>query len=266
MDDRMEHTPAPAPLLARREAFAVAFVELQSATLAYRRAFDCEGMAPATVRRHAYTLRHAPDVVARVRELYAEAAADTIIDTRSRMVRLQTIVEADPAELVSVRAEPCRHCHGIDGAYQWRDPDEFTVALARAIDAQEPHPSDAGGYGYTVHREPNAACEHCAGHGVTRVVVTPTDQLSPGARALLHSIKQKPSGEIEVRLVDRLAASDQLNRMAGVYVDKSVSVVARVDVPDLRHMSREEQLDLLESIKPTRPAPVVIDVAAEPVA
>jgi hypothetical protein len=84
---------------------------------------------------------------------------------------------------------------------------------------------------------------------------------------LLHSIKQKPSGEIEVRLVDRLAASDQLNRMAGVYVDKSVSVVARVDVPDLSRMSREEQLDLLESIKPTRPAPpapVVIDVTPEP--
>jgi phage terminase small subunit len=268
MDLGMEHT---APLLAKREAFAAAFVELQSATLAYRRVYDCSGMLPATARRKAYDLRHAPDVAARVRELYAEAAADTIVDTRSRMVRLQSIVEADPSELVSIVREACRRCHSAGHHYHWIDSDEFSIALARAIDAREALPDDLGGYGFTPHVDPHPSCPECHGHGVTRVVVTPTDQLSPGARALLHSIKQKPSGEIEVRLVDRLAASDQLNRMAGVYVDKSVSVTAHVNVPSLAEIASDpaKAADFLESIRPTRPAPIdveAVDVTPEPAA
>jgi hypothetical protein len=128
------------------------------------------------------------------------------------------------------------------------------VAAAKAIDAREPIPSDAGGFGFTVHREPNDACEHCRGDGVARVTVTPTDQLSPAARRLLKGVRQKASGEITVLLHDQLAASDQLNKMQGVYVDRSVTLNVSATVPELRDMSREEQLDLLESIKPTRPA------------
>jgi hypothetical protein len=223
------HTETRAPLLAKREAFAVAFVELQSATRAYRAVYDCAGMAPLTVRRKAYDLRHSADVAARVRELYDEAAADTMLSARARMARLQAIVEADPGELVRVVAEPCRYCHGVDGKYQWRDADEFTLAVARAFDDRKPLPSDAGGYGFTVHSEPNPTCEECRGDGVARVVVTPTDQLSPAARALLKGVRQKASGEVTVLLHDQLAASDQLNKMAGMYVDKSLNINANVN-------------------------------------
>src|SRR5262245_29757540 len=80
----------------KREAFAVAFVEMQSATGAYRAEYDCTGMLPSTVRQRAYELRHSADVAARIRALYDEAAKGTTISARARMVRLQNIIDADP--------------------------------------------------------------------------------------------------------------------------------------------------------------------------
>ncbi len=247
-----------APLLAQREAFAVAFVELRSATAAYRRAYNCAGMKAATVRHEAYQLRHAPDVAARVRELYAEAAEGTIVDTRSRMVALQEIVDADPSELVRVVAEACRRCHGIGHRWQWIDHDEFAEAWARALDDGEPLPSDAGGYGYSHEVAPAPGCHGCHGNGVTRVVVTPTDELSPAARRLLKGVRQKASGEITVMMHDQLAAADQLNKMAGVYIDRSVSLNVNANVPDFRDIVSDpaKALDFLESIAPTKPATV----------
>jgi hypothetical protein len=103
----------------KQEQFAQHFAAHGNATAAYRAAFDCAGMLPGTVHRRAYELAHDPAVAARVRELLAAAAEGAIVDARSRMVRLQSIVNADPSELVRVTAEPCRHCHGISGAYQW---------------------------------------------------------------------------------------------------------------------------------------------------
>src|SRR5262249_35770744 len=86
--DTDAHTEPPGPLLAKREAFAVAFVDLQSATLAYRATYDCTGMLPSTVRQRAYELRHSADVAARIRALYDEAARGTTISARARMVQL----------------------------------------------------------------------------------------------------------------------------------------------------------------------------------
>lgn len=102
---------------------------------------------------------------------------------------------------------------------------------------------------------------------MTRVSVTPTDKLSPAARRLLKSVRQKASGEITVVLHDALAAADMLNKMQGVYVDRSVSLSVSATVPDLKDMSRDDMLDMLESIRPTRPVspePVTIDVTPEP--
>jgi phage terminase small subunit len=242
------------------EHFAQHFAANGNATAAYRAAFECSGMLPATVRQRAYELAHDPIVAARVRELLAVAAEGTTISARARMVRLQDIAEADPSELVRVIAEPCRYCHGAAHRYQWRDADEYALACARELDEaveQRRAPkllSDAGGYGYTHAAEPHAACPECRGDGVTRVSVTPTDQLSPAARRLLKGVRQKASGEITVLLHDQLAASDQLNKMQGVYVDRSVSLNVSATVPELRDMTHEQALDFLESIKPTRPA------------
>src|SRR6202043_1667290 len=134
-----------------------------SAAKAYREAFDCAAMKPATIRQRAYELVHEPAVAARVRELLVQAAEGTTISARARMVRLQEIVEASPDELVSIVAEPCPQC--------WTD----TLAIAAALDRGDVPDT----------RAPQDDCATCKGHGVLRVVITPTDQLSPAARKLL---------------------------------------------------------------------------------
>lgn len=241
-------------LTGKQENFAQHYAAHGNATAAYRAAFDCSGpIAPATVRQRAHELVHSPGVAARVRELVALAAEGTTIDTRSRMVRLQDIVEADPGELVRTVNEACRHCNGAGHAYQWIDTDEYCTACDDAQRAGQPLPSCDGGFGYTPHAEPSESCTKCHGDGTTRVVITPTDKLSPGARRLLKSIRQKGTGEIVITLHDQLAAADMLNKMAGVYVDRSMSLNVNANVPALKDMTREEALDFLESLRPTTP-------------
>ena len=209
------------------EHFAQLYASHGSAAKAYREAFDCAAMKPATIRQRAYELVHEPAVAARVRELLVQAAEGTTISARARMVRLQEIVEANPDELVSVVAEPCAEC--------WVD----TMALAAALCRGEVPDTD----------NPNDQCKACKGHGVRRVVITPTDQLSPAARKLLKSVRQKPDGSIEVHMHDQLQAADMLNKMQGVYVDRSVAVTVNA-TPALDKMSRDEQLAFLHTLKP----------------
>ena len=136
---------------------------------------------------------------------------------------LQDIVEANPDELVSIVAEPCAHC--------WADP----LALAAVLDRGEIPDTTS----------PQEDCKHCKGHGARRVVITPTDQLSPSARKLLKSVRQKPDGTIEVHMHDQLAASDQLNRMQGAYIERSVSVTAHVHVEPLKDMTPAEIAEMI---------------------
>lgn len=249
----------PAALRPKQETFAQRYAAHGNAARAYREAFDCApDIRPATVRQRAYELAHEPTVAARVRELLAEAAQGTTISARTRMVRLQEITEADPGELVRIVAESCRQCHGISHQHQWRDEMEYALALAQALDENaklpqelwKPLPTDAGGYGFDPHRAPYDGCPVCHGYGVTRVAITPTDQLSPSARKLLKGVRAKADGTVEVQMHDQLAASDQLNKMQGVYVDRSVSINANVNVPAPKDWSHEESLAFLQSLKP----------------
>lgn len=230
-----------APLMRPKlERFAQRLAATGNASRAYRESYAAADMKPPTVARRAYELAHDPAVERRVRELLAAAAGDTATDIAARIVRLRSIVEADSADVVKAVTEPCRRCWGALGLYQWRDATEFAEACAVALDEAAEHgrplrlPSDAGGYGYTVHKDANPHCEHCGGRGHVRLQLTPSDQLPAGARALVRSIKQKPSGEIEVTFVDRLAASDQLNKIQGAYApERHLNINANIDPNDL---------------------------------
>lgn len=252
----------PAALRPKAEAFAQRYTAHGNAARAYREAFDCSPtMKPATARQRGYELAHEPAVAARIRELYEQAAKDTTISARARMVRLQEITEADPGEVVRTVAESCRLCHGISHQHQWRDELEYAMAVAQAVNEnaglqandpmRKPLPNDLGGYGFSPHNEPHPDCPQCHGYGLPRVVITPTDQLSPSARRLVKAVRQKPDGSIEVMMHDALAASDQLNKMQGVYVDRSVSINANLNVPALKDMTQEQALDFLDSLKPS---------------
>lgn len=241
---RVELTP-------KQEQFAQRYVALGNASQAYREAFDCSAsIRPNTLARRAHELVHSPAVAARVRELAAIAAEGTQIDARTRMVRLQDIVEADPGELVRTVADPCRYCHGDGHQYQWVDVDEYCKACDDAQRGEKALPSCDGGFGFTVHAGPHEACPRCFGEGILRVVVTPTDQLSPGARRLLKSIRQKATGEIVVTLHDQIAAADMLNKMQGVYIDRSLSLNVNADLPKLKDLSTEDALAFLDRLRP----------------
>ena len=187
-----------------------------NAARAYREAFDVEPDTRAnTVAVRAFELRHRPEIAERIRQLQAAAAKGTTIDVRTRMLWLEDIRTADPCEVVRVVAEPCPSC--------WPE---------------------------TTQDAPRADCADCHGEGIARVKVTPTELLSAGARRLVRSIRQKASGEIEVRLHDQLEAVDMLNRMQGVYVDRSLSVTAHTNLPDFASMTPEQQADFIRSLAP----------------
>src|SRR5262245_40937842 len=85
----------------RQENFAQRLAAHGNAARAHREAFDCDPPTkPATIRQRAYELRNEPQVAARIRELFVQAAEGTTISARTRMVHLQAIAEADPTELV----------------------------------------------------------------------------------------------------------------------------------------------------------------------
>lgn len=226
-------------LTKKQERFAQRLAASGNATESYRQTYRRLGSSAVALRQRAFVLAHTLAVAARVRQLLADAAGDATIAARARMARLQAIVEADPAELVRIVAEPCKDC--------------WPAATASGA----PSPShDSGSNGAPLHGlqdAPRADCPSCRGHGARRVVVAPTDELSPAARMLLKGVRQKSTGEIEIRMHDQLAASDQLNRMQGAYApDRSVGLTAHVNV-DFARMSREEQLNFLESLKPVAP-------------
>jgi hypothetical protein len=84
---------------------------------------------------------------------------------------------------------------------------------------------------------------------------TDTEKLSAPARALVKAIRRRSDGSVEVVFHNRLDASDQLNRMQGVYVDRSVSLNLNADIKPLpKGMSIEEALAIMESVSPTQDA------------
>ncbi len=166
------------------------------------------------MRSNAHRLAHSPPVAARGPRAPGRDCQDAVVAVKARAAWLQSICEADVREIVRIVADPCAEC--------W-PPDSHET-------------------------QPNSACRKCRGEGTQRVIITPTDELSAAARALLKSIRQKADGSIEVRLHDPLVAADMLNRMQGVYVERSVNV--NLNVPALETMTREQQLEFLNSLKP----------------
>jgi Terminase small subunit len=220
----------PVALTKKRELFAQRLAALGNATEAYRRTYRRRGASPAALRVRAHELAHSSDVAARVRQLLAESAGDAVVATQARMARLQAIVEADPAELVRVVRVPCPACWPAAEAQANAEQGGEAAPLQGAQDA------------------PREGCLACHGDGARQVVITPTDDLSPAARMLLKGVRQKATGEIEVRLHDQLTASDQLNRMQGSYApDRSLGLTAHVNV-DFSTMTLEQQADFIRGL------------------
>lgn len=133
----------------------------------------------------------------------------------------------DPAEITRWAIGACRHCHGDDFGYQWREH-EFFKALEDAELVKAPLPDIAGGFGYNSTRPPVAECPNCDGRGVGRTNIADTGELSPQARAAFEGIKQTKDG-IEIRMADKNKAAEQFAKLSGFDV---VQIRHLTDVPD----------------------------------
>jgi phage terminase small subunit len=248
----------PEGLTHKQEAFAQHLavygqpVEAYLATYAVKKTRNRNAL-----RASAFNIANHPKVRARVAVLQAASAERAVTTNAELMAALEELVDVDPAEIVAVVVSPCRFCHGINHEYQWATPDEHALACAKSIHRGEPAPNDVGGFGFTLDREPHGECPQCHGAGDARVHFSNTAAASRGARRLVRGVELFPDGRLKrLHLHDQAALRVELHKLRGMVVDRSLNVNVNTSAPDLRNMSREEQLDLLESIKPTRTAPV----------
>jgi len=216
--------PADDSLTPKQMAFIEELLadEQMNATAAYLRAFKCsQKSAEASASRL----------------LSQDKIKKGLMDARERLQRRTgitadkvlhqwwQIATADPNEITQLRRECCRHCHGKDFAFQWRNEGEFQRALAKAIaEAEESDrapnlPTDEGGYGYDPGEPPNPDCPECDGNGHARVHINDTRHLTGSARRLFAGLKQTQNG-IEVKMRDQDAALQNIARHLGLFNDK----------------------------------------------
>jgi phage terminase small subunit len=165
-----------------------------------------------------------PNIKAEIDKAILKRSERTEIKADDVLRHWHDIATADPNELIHVRRICCRHCHGTDHQFQWRDEKEYQEAVQRAVDAakkdEEPRiPSDAGGYGYHKLREPNPQCPYCWGEGHMEVHVADTRTLSPKAKLLYAGVKQTRDG-LEIKMRDQDKAMENVARHLGMFIDK----------------------------------------------
>ncbi len=227
----------PLPLLTRRqEAYARNVAEGMS----YAQAFRTAGLNASTALSQSCQIQEMnrlPWVRARIAELRVVATEQAAQPIAERMAWLRLIVTADPNELTRTVRDPCDLC--------WTDADIATAYAAHfaptPFDADEPRP------GLPDTKVPRIGCKHCRGKGHAHVIITPSDELSPAARALFKGAKQNEKGVIEIQMHDQLAAADMLNKLQSAYVTRSLNLNANVNVPAARDASPTDALKLFEA-------------------
>ncbi len=225
----------PIPLLTRRQE---AYARNVAVGMSYAEAFRQAGLNASSnlsMGNQIQELNRTAHVRARIAELRSNATERAASTVAERMAWLRLIVTADPNELTRTSIEPCDIC--------WTDKD---IAAAYAAHFAADHPfGERPSLPNT--KLPRHDCKHCKGAGFTRVVITPTDQLSPEGRALYKGAKQNAKGEIEIQMHDQLAAAEMLNKLQSAYVTRSLNLNANVAVQAARDAAPEDALKLFEA-------------------
>lgn len=230
-----EPLPALPPNLTRRQEN---YARCVAAGMSYAEAFRQAGCVASTAgsqHRQIVDLNSTPKVRARIAELKMRADDETVDNLRERMSWLRLIISAKPDELSRVECFPCDVC--------WTDHD-----IARAYSAHfAPTPFHEERPALPSFAKPRHDCLKCRGAGISRVVITPTDELSPAGRALFTGATQDKDGVIKIQMHDQQAASDQLNKLNSAYVQRSLNINANVAVTAARDANPADALKLFEA-------------------
>ena len=233
-----------------QERFVQEYVLYGNVKKAYVTAFG-EG-ASANPSRAGLDLLRQPRIMARLHVHQHAVATMSVKSTDSLIRELEEMVDADVNEFISVRTGSCRYCWGVGGLYLWRDMAEYEAAVMTAIALRKPTPELGGGVGYRFDRKPNPECSQCEGQGVQHVRINETDDVSPGARRLFKGIECHPDGSIKkILLADQLPARQELHRVRGMHIERSLNVNANVNVPNAKEIAANPKAvnDFLESLK-----------------
>lgn len=204
-------------LTAKQEAFARHFVEHRDPKAAYRHAYSANGN-DNTVAVAAHRILAQPQVALAIKEFEQTERNREVLTPAKALELWMDLVNADPAELISTVRYACRNCHGVDHKYHWFNH-EYEAALFAAQTGATALPDIAGGLGYSRLLEPHPECPECRGDGETETRITPTEQLSRGARLLFGGVKRTKFGP-EPIILDKARALENASRIVGAYSDR----------------------------------------------
>lgn len=202
-------------LTPRQQAFVHEYlIDLCGAKAATRAGFSAK-----SARRIAVQLLENPKIKAAIKLAMEQRSERTEITVDMVLQHWHDLATADPNELVQYRRYACRHCHGLDHAYQWRDEREFEEAKAKAVQNKRALPTCDGGFGYSSKREPNPDCPRCDGDGHEQTFIADSRQLSAKGKALYAGVRQSRDG-LEMLMNDREKAWDNVARHLGLFKDR----------------------------------------------
>lgn len=219
-------------LTAKQRRFCIEYPVDSNGTQAAIRAGYAEGSAQQT----ASDLLLNPLIKAAIAEREAELAAAAGLTVEAVLRDWLDIANADPNELIYIRVECCRYCHGVNHRYQWTEH-EYALAVEAAsrhicnkragCNSDAPDqcpkrlpPDGLGGFGFNPHNEPAEDCPVCFGDGVEKVKARDSRNLKGSARRLYAGVKQTQNG-IEIKMRDQDAAKLNLAKYLKMLIDRS---------------------------------------------
>lgn len=210
------------------------------------------GYSPRTAQEISSALLCKPHIVAAVEARQRELAQAAALTVDWVLNEWRDIHSADPSEIIYLRIECCRHCHGVNHLYQWTKF-EYEQAVSVALThrctpkcgqpcAAREAPDGLGGFGYSPHNPPLADCPVCHGDGFPRIMLNDIRKLSGPARRLFAGIKQTKEG-IEVKFRDQDGALKNIATFLGMTVDrKQISGPGGGPIP-IAHFTADELSD-----------------------
>lgn len=202
-------------LTAKRQCFVGEYLLDLNSTAAAVRA----GYSTKTANRIGPELLGKTCVAVAVKAAMDARSARTEVTADLVLRRWWDIANANVNDLVQYRRGACRFCYGTDHQFQWRTAREFDLACSEARDAKKSEPRCDGGFDYDETTAPNMKCPECCGEGVGRVHAIDTASLSGSARLLFDGVKATKDG-VEIKIVDRAKALENVARHLGMFNDK----------------------------------------------